>query len=285
MECLTPYKIYVDDGYRKNLMTVPCGKCPACYKRRIAGWHFRIKQLEKVSDSARFITLTYANHSVPFSEDGYLSLFKRDLQNFFKRLRKLHAKDIRIKYFACGEYGGINRRPHYHILLFNSKIEHIQTAWSLNGRGIGGVHYDPVTPATIGYVLGYMCKSYRIPEFDGDDRQREFQIMSNGIGASYLNQNTLKYHHADKEHRNFLLLEDGKRLPLPRYYRERLYDKEERERISFISQVKAKEAQEKKMEKMVKEYGSEEAALKAIYDSNYHQFRKMNQSSKKRNKI
>lgn len=61
-----------------------------------------------------FITLTYNNEELP--ENG--TLVKRDLQLFFKKLRKkLDPKKIR--YYACGEYGDENGRPHYHACLFN----------------------------------------------------------------------------------------------------------------------------------------------------------------------
>lgn len=52
---------------------------------------------------------------------GYVPyLRKRDLQLFFKRLRKLLSAygDEKIRYFACGEYGPVHFRPHFHFLLF-----------------------------------------------------------------------------------------------------------------------------------------------------------------------
>lgn len=47
-------------------------------------------------------------------------LRKYDLQLFFKRLRKHLSKfsDEKVRYFACGEYGPVHFRPHYHFLLF-----------------------------------------------------------------------------------------------------------------------------------------------------------------------
>lgn len=56
-----------------------------------------------------FITLTYDNNHIP--ADG--SIDKRELQLFFKRLRK-KINPIKIKYLACGEYGEKFGRPHYH---------------------------------------------------------------------------------------------------------------------------------------------------------------------------
>lgn len=53
-----------------------------------------------------------------FGDVPYLR--KHDLQLFFKRLRKnlSYYGEEKIRYFACGEYGPVHFRPHYHFLLF-----------------------------------------------------------------------------------------------------------------------------------------------------------------------
>ena len=62
-----------------------------------------------------FITLTYNNNNLP----KYKSLVKKELQDFFKRLRKKYGEGIR--YYACGEYGPKGKRPHYHAIIFGWK--------------------------------------------------------------------------------------------------------------------------------------------------------------------
>lgn len=59
-----------------------------------------------------FITLTYSDEHLP--EGGNLE--PRDLQLYWKRLRKNTGKSLR--YFAVGEYGDRTRRPHYHAVVF-----------------------------------------------------------------------------------------------------------------------------------------------------------------------
>lgn len=84
-------------------MSFPCGKCPKCVKRRQSGWSFRLQQQFKVATHAQFITLTYDTSTVPVTERGYMVLCKRDLQLFFKRLRKAANKEScgqQIKYYA-----------------------------------------------------------------------------------------------------------------------------------------------------------------------------------------
>lgn len=175
-ECMTPFG--VRDKVTNNTIAVPCGKCPACTARRASAWSFRLMEEEKVSSSAHFITLTYDTAHVPLTPSGFMDLQKRDLQLFFKRLRKAQSKVDplrRIRYYACGEYGGRTRRPHYHAIVFNVDLELIQPAWDL-----GQVHYGQVTKASVGYCLKYMSKTKRIPEHARDDRQREFALMSKG---------------------------------------------------------------------------------------------------------
>lgn len=60
-----------------------------------------------------FITLTYSDENLPLDR----SLSKRDFQLFMKRLRKSIAP-LKVRFFAGGEYGDLNARPHYHALLF-----------------------------------------------------------------------------------------------------------------------------------------------------------------------
>lgn len=243
MSCYTPFG--VKDKKTGNTIPVPCGKCPACYKRRISGWSFRLLQEASISQEAQFITLTYDTQYLPFSDRGAPNLDKRDVQLFFKRLRKAHDKSRSleihgqrsdlppIKYFLCGEYGGETGRPHYHCILFNSLIELIQPSWDK-----GHVHYGEVTGASIGYTLKYMSKPQRIPAYDGDDRQKEFQLMSKGIGESYLTKAALKWHHARINERMYLNLEGNRKVAMPRYYRDKIYSKPERQAASFHQQVR-----------------------------------------------
>lgn len=204
---------------------VPCGKCSDCRGRSISAWSFRLMQQEKISNNAEFITLTYDTSFVPISEKGFMSLQKRDLQLFFKRLRKANG-DIKIKYFAVGEYGGKSFRPHYHLILFNTNRETIQTSW-----GLGQVHYGTVTGASVGYTLKYMSKKKRIPVHKNDDRIPEFRLMSKGLGANYLSQSMVHWHKSDLENRMYCNLKDGKKISMPRYYKERLYTDSEKEKI------------------------------------------------------
>lgn len=182
-KCLKPFTVKNKHG---SHVPVPCGKCPACMARRTSGWSFRLMQEDKVAVTSQFITLTYDTSHVPLSGNGFMDLRKRDVQLFFKSLRKWHqgkldAEAPGIRYYIVGEYGGKTMRPHYHIILFNALLDGIQPAWKL-----GHVHYGSVNGASVGYCLKYMMKEGKIPMHRNDDRQREFSLMSKGLGESYI---------------------------------------------------------------------------------------------------
>lgn len=139
-------------------------------------------QEEKGAISAHFITLTYDTDFVPISKNGFMSLNKRDVQLFLKRLRKkCNDSEHPIKYYAVGEYGGKTKRPHYHIILFNAKLPEIQPAWKQ-----GAIHYGTVNGASVGYTLKYMMKPHRGPMHRNDDRVPEFSLMSKSSAAHTL---------------------------------------------------------------------------------------------------
>lgn len=235
--CITPFIV---KNNIKGEIPVPCGKCPNCLKRRISGWSFRLMQEEKISMSAHFITLTYDTQHVPITRNGFMDIRKRDVQLFFKRLRKSMAKTevtktknpvhtLPIKYYVAGEYGGKTKRPHYHAIIFNCKPELIEAAWQL-----GSVHYGQVSVASVGYTLKYMSKPKKIPMHKNDDRTPEFSLMSKGLGASYLSANAKNWHMANLDDRMHLIIEDGKKIAMPRYYKDKIYTEEQRKRIAHF---------------------------------------------------
>lgn len=178
MSCLTPILL-------KDVDTpVPCGKCPECRQRIVDGWAFRLLWQLKDATTATMVTLTYDTRFVPITDKGRMSLNKRDVQAFMKRLR-YYDKGLPIKYFAVGEYGGRTWRPHYHVIIFNATQESIYKAWKIDGVEIGNIQFMDVTEASVYYTLKYMCKPGKVPETRNDDRIPEFRIMSKFLGVNF----------------------------------------------------------------------------------------------------
>jgi len=159
--CLAPVTLKKDSVRQYVLdvspvQTVPCGKCLECMKLRANSWFIRLDNEMSVSSSACFVTLTYDDEHLPYTDDGNMTLDFKDTQKFFKRLRKRHFKNskAKIKYFLVGEYGSISNRPHYHAIIFSAySTDDILDSWNL-----GHVHIGSVSPASIYYTLKYCMK-------------------------------------------------------------------------------------------------------------------------------
>lgn len=197
-------------------MLLPCGTCIGCRKSKSQAWALRCLLELQLHDHATFTTLTYDPDHEP------LTLSKRDLALFHKRLRRRATRPIRQ--FASGEYGETNGRPHYHDILFGCDArmdsQTIQEAW-----GMGHAYTVAVTPAAIGYTAGYCAKKYnshgglyheRIDYETGEvyNWQPEFLQMSrggrNGEGiGGHARKHTASW-------KDFAIL-NGSRIPVPPY--------------------------------------------------------------------
>jgi hypothetical protein len=264
-------------GVETGYMPFPCGKCPACVRRRVSGWAFRLNKQSEQSNSAHFVTLTYNDEHIKKTKNGFETLVKKDLQDFFKRLRKLTKQ--KISYYAVGEYGDTGERPHYHIILFNANPKIVENAWNLNNTSIGNVHFGDVGDASVGYTLKYISKDKKIPQFNGDDRQKEFALMSKGLGAGYLTQNMVKWHtKGNIENKVYLPLKDGKKAAMPRYYKDKLYNKGQKFRIGVFMRAES----QKQVEELENEYG--DLYNYKIAEETANDFRRMAKKSKERQK-
>lgn len=194
-----------------DYIEIPCGKCIGCRLRHAETWSIRcLLEAQRYKDNV-FLTLTYDPDHLPYSvdEDGVLNgtLKKRDLQLFWKRLRKALPREQHIRYFACGEYGDKTFRPHYHAIVFNFKPPDLEfyrrsptgdiyyhSKWLDEIWENGAVIVGDVTKETCAYTARYVIKKAQdssLNELYSDmNIQEEFIVMSRrpGIAADvYLN--------------------------------------------------------------------------------------------------
>jgi len=263
--CHTPQAI--KEKRTGEYISVPCGSCPKCISRRISGWSFRLMQEDKHSDSSYFITLTYDTEHVPITDNGFLSLNFKHVQDFFKRVRKIHAKQYNIisslrdtqhdydkklyrqaaKYYTAGEYGTKGHRPHYHSLVFNLDLELMvsnndllllkhtdfdgTTEINIKQWDHGHATIGRVSGASVGYTLKYMCKDKWKRKHARDDRQPERSLMSKHLGIDYMTDEMIKWHKADLLNRMYINLEGQKKAAMPRYYKNKIYTNAERSEV------------------------------------------------------
>lgn len=219
MSCSSPVEIsrYVFDskhgGRIKRYFLVPCGKCIECLKVRQQQYSFRAEfEAQDPSNlTIVFCTFTYAPE---FLLDNELN--KIDFQRYIRRLRK-SLPGVRVRYLACGEYGELYGRKHYHaILYFNAFVDFkpISDAWTF-----GIVDILPFLPARAGYVAKYSVKQIG-SEDDKLHKQMPFILVSNSLGFYFLDL------HGDFCRKNFVTRWfnlSGYPVALPRVFLERLF--------------------------------------------------------------
>lgn len=258
MACYHPIRAY-KEGARVTLwpplntenLALPCGNCIGCKSARATEWARRCAHEAKNSPHNIFLTLTYEDDRLP--ENGHLRAY--DLTNFIKRLRKrisdnrspaiLRDPRIPTRYFACGEYGDITQRPHYHAIVFNAGFndgravgnkqfisETLSRIW-----GKGRATFGDMTPAAANYVAQYSLKkqaqhlrkewrrAWACDIHTQEHFTRDGEILTPppflrmslkpAIGTEWLRKFrtdlTMGY-----------LIADGKKIPIPRRYMEKL---------------------------------------------------------------
>lgn len=249
MDCLHPIRIKnpnykIENGFEGNeYCFVPCGRCAACIVSNANEWRVRLQIENDNCESSYFVTLTYDDEKLPIGiypdsfGDSHVVPYvcKRDVQLFFKRLRKSFP-DSKIRYFLVSEYGPTTYRPHYHCILFNlprfsdndllneSKVvKTLQRVWSN-----GFITVDKVTSGRISYVTKYLSCVTDLPDWF----PRPFRLMSRnpGIGQSYLDKNgVVDWHRSELAcyYPSF-----GDKLRLPRYLKDKIFDDDMKAEIS-----------------------------------------------------
>jgi len=267
-DCLSKIPIHLKNpininGEEKQSINVPCGKCARCIERRKMEWSFRMEYEMDISKTAYFITLTYDTKHVPINSKGVKTLNNKehvneetgevtggDLTKFFKRLRVNQERtDVtkehlfnnlkpgdKIRFYAAGEYGTLRKRPHYHAIIFNASESVILKSWKL-----GDVHIVPANRHTIAYVMKYLDKSLDAKQ--DKRKEAEFNTMSEGIGESYLDN--MKGWHKRNLDVLFVTLRSGIKIPMPRYYRLKIFDETERQyQVQIVESLMAEKINE-----------------------------------------
>lgn len=243
-------------------LSIPCGKCIGCRLDYSRSWADRCMLEAMYHERNSFITLTYNDNYLPDpnliydKETGEVinispinPLVKKDFQKFMKRLRE-HFEEERIRFFACGEYGSLNNRPHYHAILFGEDFSDDRQRFRKNFDGSTLYISDtldalwPFGFSTIGdlswnsaaYVARYCIKKRKGKDADIYEKLNyppEFTLMSRkpGIGRQYYEDNKDKIY---KNEEIFLALPDRSLKLMPSRYYDNLYDIDNPDRMEYI---------------------------------------------------
>lgn len=148
-------------------------------------------ELATVRGEASFLTLTYRDEDCPPTLDP------AHLRDALKRMR-YHIGGKKITYYACGEYGRLTWRPHYHAGIFGHRFEpgvYVKSGEFTNIWPHGGVHVTPFQPATALYCAKHLAKGFR-PEKEHSFMHPEFSRMSRrpALGARYVEEVLADYY-------------------------------------------------------------------------------------------
>lgn len=145
-----------------------------------------------------------------------------------------------------GEYGSETSRPHFHAIVFNSNNVVLSSEWRTTGKNsepIGNTKTDQVNDATIHYVTGYILhKGGKMDNKTGKalntwspEQLKPYAQMSKGLGKIYLKYAT-KFHKSNMSTVTFM--PGGEQGLLPRYYRDKIFTKLEKQEIGEKTQQK-----------------------------------------------
>lgn len=204
-----------------------------------------------------FLTLTYSDSELTTSALDY-----KHWQLFLKRLRekrtrgvkdKLLLRQLKIPSMVTGEYGEKTKRPHWHALLFNYwpkdakpfrktetghqvyKSKEIEDLW-----GKGFIEFGEVTLDSANYVARYAAKKL----VHGQDQDHQYHPIHRtssryGIGRSFIEK-----HWKDVFNYGYVVLPNGQKASIPRYYIDWLEKNKPEEYKEFICTVRLKQQAE-----------------------------------------
>lgn len=163
-----------------------CQKCWQCKDRKISDWIGRCTAEAKTAVATDCVTLTYAPSAAGSDPVESRVLTLRDVQLFFKRIRK---NGHPVRYFVVGEYGHEKGRAHWHCVLFWQspsfnwpEATDDDRVW-IKEWPHGHIHLDPKGDLkAVRYACKYIMK-------DETESMRMLMSKSPALGEKYLTEN------------------------------------------------------------------------------------------------
>ena len=227
---------------RCKMVPIGCGYCMECMKKRKNEWKVRLHEDIKRHKNGIFVTLTFSNKSwkelktdinKKSKVKGYAldnAIAKLATRRFLERWRKKHKQSVR--HWLVTELGHQGtERVHLHGIIFTDHKEDIKNTWNYGYVWDGSWKCDKkinyVSEKTINYITKYITKT---------DLQHKYYkpiiLCSPGIGKGYeqtfdAQQNKYKEGETKETYKN----KTGHETALPIYYRNKIYNEEEREKL------------------------------------------------------
>jgi len=217
----------------KRVLAVPvgCGNCMECRKKKSREWQVRLTEEIRENTNGKFITFSFSDESLSelkaliepknYYEDCN-AIATKAVRRFLERWRKKYKKSCR--HWIVTELGGQTDRIHLHGIMFtNESTETISEIWKYGHVYVG----DYVNEKTVNYIVKYIYKT--------DEKHKGYKtkiLTSAGIGSGYLKRpdaarNKYKTSKTNEVYRT----RTGLKLGMPKYYRNHIYNDDEREKL------------------------------------------------------
>ena len=223
---------------RVEKVAIGCGKCIECLKQKSNEWRVRLlEEIKHNKTKAHFVTLTFSNDSIKELTNSNriweLQGYERDnaiaseaVRRFKERWRKKHGKQPRAWLITeLGHQGTEN--IHLHGIIWTEHGEDITPTWKYGFTWNSSEQYRGwVNEQTVNYVIKYCTKL---------DTQREYYkpkiYASNGLGKDHFKHIDKQYDYKGDQTREFYKTSKGYKVGLPKYYRNKAFTEEEREKL------------------------------------------------------
>ena len=164
-----------------------CGQCINCRLKKSLHWGVRGQHEAYYHKECCFLTLTLSPNYLN-SLDNPFTLDLDLMQRFFKRYR-FSIYPTPIRYFHCGEYGDLNKRPHYHAIVFGHNFDDRKYFKTINGNK----HYiseqlDSLWPYGFSTISGVTFKSmayvarYATKKITGKAAEKHYPVINEATG-------------------------------------------------------------------------------------------------------
>lgn len=225
---------------RVLLVPVGCGKCIECMKQKARQWNVRLQEEIKDNHTGIFITLTFSNESIQKltacnnlkNKQGYdldNAIATQAVRYFLERWRKHFKKSLRHWLVTELGHNGTENIHLHGIIWTGATLQLISKLWQYGyiwPREESKIK-TYVNGSTITYITKYLSKL--------DEKHKLYKpivLTSPGIGSSYIN------HHTSRRNKfnSTTTIESyktstGHEINLPIYYRNKLYNENQREQL------------------------------------------------------
>jgi hypothetical protein len=223
---------------RVKLVPIGCGNCMECRKQKSREWQIRLQEDIKKNINGKMITLTFSDESIEaLSREIKLKGYNLDnaiatlaTRRFLERWRKKYKTSLRHWLVTELGHNGTENIHMHGIIWTNETVETVHKIWGYGHtwprpeRGWKGTW---VNNQTVNYTIKYVHKQ--------DEKHTTYKsiiLTSAGIGGNYTNSYNAKLNkYNEKKTNEAYRTKDGYKISMPVYWRNKIYNDEERERL------------------------------------------------------